>query len=128
MRQGKLKELISLSSGRKGREMDSQREPSGEMTFGSGGPGRFSMQGQDEKGGIQKNGTEQGRKGWQGCAMWAGESVLVPGRVGAVGEKEEPWESTAWRAYDSLESTDNGSRMATVTLKSRIQRPTEFTK
>lgn len=77
------------------------------------------MQGQDEKGGSQKNGTEQGRKGWQGCAMWAGESVLVPGRVGAVGEKGRAVESTAWRAYDSLESIDNGSRMATVTLKSR---------
>ena len=58
------------------------------MTFGSGGPGRFPyMQGQDEQGGSQKKGTEQGKKGWQGCAMWAGESVLVPGRVGAVGEK-----------------------------------------
>lgn len=31
---------------------------------------------------------EQGRKGWQGCALWAGESMLVPGRA-LWGRREE---------------------------------------
>ena len=56
------------------------------------------MQGQDQKGGSQDKGMEQGRKGWQSCAMWAGESMLVPGSVGAVGEKGRAMGSTAWRA------------------------------
>lgn len=77
------------------------------------------MQGQDEKGGSQKNGTEQ--EGRDGRVVLCGQvsQVLVPGRVGTVGEKGRAVESTAWRTYDSLESIDNGSRMATVTLKSR---------
>lgn len=34
---------------------------------------------------ARRTGRSREGKGWQGCAMWAGESVLVPGRVGAGG-------------------------------------------